>query len=789
MYPRFLLLFVCLSCAVTVPATELLGKAAFQRDGNLWVQDLPDGTPRQVTTSGNALYPAWSATGRWLTYVEGRTTRLVDINQPETAQSLPAGLFEPRWSPVADELAFTRQYGGVFLVNAGEAKERQIVPPIPVSQRKPNHNAYNGGITDILWSPDGRQLAYVQISIGTPTKANEFGRIADLYRIDADGTNKRLLLRIPDGSYYPLLEGWTPDGKYILFLKDLEYGASIVADGVPLCAVPANGGTVRQYTTNTPPTGGLAVSPDGRRLVVLQRPGRESWKNARLFVSPLDRVSLRPLTDTSLAPLFPAWSPRGNLLAYTAGPAAGNVEPPDIGPAVAKRTILLADPATGARQGDTRADNNRDEYPLWTADGRHLLFARITPEAQAGLWTMNLEDGTQRQVVERLSPDEADDTGWLGFYGTVGWRAILDFWPGRRLAEPALLIQRRVHVPLRAVVEALGGTVSWKAATRTVTVSLNGKTFTRTLGSDADYSQVYQYDLWMKDRTLFIPLSLLNEMFKLGVQWNAPSLEAVVVNSAASHILIIPTRTVAPLRAPVRGTFPLANAGDESSYLIGGVAGRRYLAAETEAPFLHGGERYGLYALTNRLGFSWGTRPKPDDVGFGLNMTFKPKPGKAAYALAAPWNALPHRPVLDKPSAKVNRQMMREVLDAHGMTDTEPKVDQAVVCDLDGDGRQERLIGASNISKSYFESPAVGDYSFVAIRQNGRTRVINGEFFPQADLLYQPYRYRLAGLLDIDGDGRQEVILHFDWFEGIGEIVYRVEPNAITALYRCYNGL
>lgn len=33
------------------------------------------------------------------------------------------------------------------------------------------------------------------------------------------------------------------------------------------------------------------------------------------------------------------------------------------------------------------------------------------------------------------------------------------------------------------------------------------------------------------------------------------------------------------------------------------------------------------------------------------------------------------------------------------------------------------------------------------------------------------------------------MIVHYDWFEGTGEIVYRVEPKAITALYQCYIGL
>jgi len=521
----FLTVIACLACAAAGPAAEFLGKVAFLRDGDIWIQDIPDGTARKVTTSGKAAYPTLSASGRWLSYNEGTSTYIVDITNPQNPRKILAEFLTTKWSPTADVLAYTRSSGGLILTQAGRWEEKLLVRDLP--------NSWST-IDNFAWSPDGKQLAFVRVRTSGQGTTD---RIAELFRISTGGTDLRLLLRVTGDRYRPIISRWTSDGKYILFLQNLGYSASILADGVPLAAMPASGGSVRVFTENTPIMGGLAISPDGRRIAVLQRPGRESWRNARLFVSPVDRVSLRPLTDKSLAPFFAAWSPRGSLLAYTAGPAAKDIEPPDIGPALAKRTILLVDPMTGSRQGGTSAENARDEYPIWTADGRHLIFARITAEAQAGLWMLNLTNQDQRQVVERISPDLPEDTGWRGFYGTVGWGSILDFWPGRRLAEPGLLIQGRTHVPLRATVEALGGTVSWQAASRTVTVLLNGYTLTRVPGSAADGN-----DLLLQNGILYTPATMLRDEFKLGVQWNAPAREAVVVNSEASLILIIPTK-------------------------------------------------------------------------------------------------------------------------------------------------------------------------------------------------------------------------------------------------------
>ncbi len=45
-----------------------LGKLAYVQAGDIWVQALPDGTARRVTTEGNASFPRWSMSGDWLLF-------------------------------------------------------------------------------------------------------------------------------------------------------------------------------------------------------------------------------------------------------------------------------------------------------------------------------------------------------------------------------------------------------------------------------------------------------------------------------------------------------------------------------------------------------------------------------------------------------------------------------------------------------------------------------------------------------------------------------------------------
>jgi hypothetical protein len=75
----------------------------------------------------------------------------------------------------------------------------------------------------------------------------------------------------------------------------------------------------------------------------------------------------------------------------------------------------------------TDSASYRDEHPLWSADGSHILFARLDAKGRASVWIMAEDGGSQRQVVDELTP--APDPP-IGFYGHVEWEAWFDWWRG-----------------------------------------------------------------------------------------------------------------------------------------------------------------------------------------------------------------------------------------------------------------------------------------------------------------------------------------------------------------------
>jgi hypothetical protein len=36
------------------------------QDGDLWIEDLPDGAPHRITSGADTREPRWSPSGRWL---------------------------------------------------------------------------------------------------------------------------------------------------------------------------------------------------------------------------------------------------------------------------------------------------------------------------------------------------------------------------------------------------------------------------------------------------------------------------------------------------------------------------------------------------------------------------------------------------------------------------------------------------------------------------------------------------------------------------------------------------
>jgi Tol biopolymer transport system component len=436
------------------PAPLSLGRLAYVQGGDIWVKMLPSGAPQRLTTDGRNREPRWSPSGDWLAFRKERQT-IVEQEVPCENQKLRAQicmenvtivqrqvwvmegngnaahpLYEGAsvdafaWSPVDDRLAYTATPIGLSLINADGTGLITLVSQAPPDRSSP------GRVGRFAWSPDGTSIAYEWRS---PT-SDQQSYYQGLWKVSPDGKGQVELFDsgLPNKGEV-MLAGWSPLGKRVLFWQsDTPYatltdGAPLYSVGVdksqPKDAVPIRLGaedavlSYSDFVAPAPRSDNPAMSDD---VALAVGGGRSTWENKRIELAGV------VLSPKGLAAISPAWSPDGSRVAFSAMPDrsdTGNVELAR--QELMQRRIWVSN-AAGEPQ-PARLTNMaafRDERPLWSADGNHILFARVDAKGRASLWIMTADGSTSRQVVDELTPDP------FAFFGHVDWDAVFDWWRG-----------------------------------------------------------------------------------------------------------------------------------------------------------------------------------------------------------------------------------------------------------------------------------------------------------------------------------------------------------------------
>ncbi len=417
------------------PVAQVLpiGKIAYVREGDVYVKDLDSGEERLLVNDGAPSRPAWSPTGNWLAFVTGPTDagfqdlRVVRAHPPATR------VFEARalhwaWSPKDDRLAYADASDNSFWLYDPEAGEQRQLLAADLNR---------GGF---VWSPAGDQLA-----IEHPEKPSDPAALpftAQRVHIYDFGTGQLFDIFSSTGDVGPArLHSWSPDHQWLLAWSATG-SSSLNADGMPLLAIPTVGGEARRLSESTLLYNSFAVwSARGPLVAYVEGGNRSTTANKYIAVRRPGDNNLVGLTPAKTSAVInPDWGPDSTIVAYASSPTGEQeVASPSADALRARRIWTVLADGTGQRQltGD---DAYADDRPLWSRDGSHILFARLSAAdiggdslAAAELWLMRSDGSEQRKMAD------VGNITWFGYYGYIDWSQTFDWYrpnlPGQKQLE------------------------------------------------------------------------------------------------------------------------------------------------------------------------------------------------------------------------------------------------------------------------------------------------------------------------------------------------------------------
>lgn len=220
--------------------------------------------------------------------------------------------------------------------------------------------------------------------------------------------------------------------------------------------------------------------------------------------------------------------------------------------------------------------------------------------------------------------------------------------------------------------------------------------------------------------------------------------------------------------------------------LLGGVGRETWLAPDISVARFPSAGTYSLHTFTQEAKyFIAGSAPafSPTCNGYIVGASTTTEESASFVGTLDGW-AVTKRPVselLDEEG--FYRKQVVEWLRGEGIS--APEVDSLRIyrVDIEGDGTDEVFISAIHLDDSQHTTRA-GDYSIVLLRQvvgnEVVTKLVVGDVYrSQEQEITFPRTYSFANFIDLNQDGRLEVVVDVQKWEGIGARVYQIDGDDI----------
>ncbi|MBT3268751.1 hypothetical protein HN371_16470 [Candidatus Poribacteria bacterium] len=256
---------------------------------NVYMVDANGSNQHALVDDQTAFTAMWSGDGRVAAWLN-KDDALFTMNADGTGrQRVPDGGYPRDWSTDGEWFATVHNTRG---------------PGVDVAKRRADGSDYQmltderfGHINSIEWSRDGRKLVFSARAGG--------GARQDVYSVGADG---RGLTNLTNHALPNYDEHWSADGQSIYFVSQRD-------PGIGIYVMEADGSNVRRVAPDRGVGHLLAVSPDGKYLLI---------DGADLHVLDTDGAHVSQVTDDDLWPRRADWYiPRSILSVSPLGTHSG----------------------------------------------------------------------------------------------------------------------------------------------------------------------------------------------------------------------------------------------------------------------------------------------------------------------------------------------------------------------------------------------------------------------------------------------------------------------------------
>ncbi len=203
--------------------------------------------------------------------------------------------------------------------------------------------------------------------------------------------------------------------------------------------------------------------------------------------------------------------------------------------------------------------------------------------------------------------------------------------------------------------------------------------------------------------------------------------------------------------------------------ILGGVKDNKFISASATAEALKDKQNYFMVDQEGTHQFNFAGEIKPNQPAacsdyFETNVTADFEIKGLGFGTNADWNPAPQK-VAELFNFGVYQPIVAKFLREQGIRKPNVKISQIFYGDLDGDGKNEDVISATN-ADAWEQGGSIrrGDYSFVLVRKlvggSIKTILLEGVFYPRGLTANQsPAFYDISAIADLNGDGKMEVVV------------------------------